>query len=258
MEELEKPSHPYLDFANDQHFINLAPKSIQDAILAIPNHYFEWNEKKILKEIYNGILDDSDFELRLSFWEEYERCFAKKIQMRAVNIYTGIIAQQTFNQNFLKDAGRVLFMVTEPSFHKKRQKYTHHLLLNEILDIAKKPVKEDPKTGFPDSNLMNLKLKAYQYIDQRLNGSIIQRVEQRVDQRSVNVNINQDSESPRAIPQSPEELDTRLNELMSQIQALPPAAETIMPTESVIKEAGRVVDAEFVRDDKRRDNSHKE
>ena len=233
---------------------------MRDAILEIPLDWFEWDEKKITVQVYKGLFDENDYSLRLSFWEEYEACFESCQAMKTKNIVSGIMSEQTFYKNVLSSPGRLLFIITEPSFYKKRQKLIHHLALNKILDIVNAPIKEDAKTGLPDTKMMDLQFKAYQYIDQRLHGGIIQK--HQVDQNTKNLHVHTTAtqKGNQPIPNTVEDLDRRIAEVDAQLigNTIAPSYEPIAPVDAVHKEAGRVVDAEFVNLSSNRDNSHRE
>lgn len=239
--------------------MQLVPKRVRDAILEIPPEWFEWDEKKLLVQVYNGALDDDDLQLRLSFWEEYESCFESCTPMKTENIIKGIISKACFYKNVLSSPGRVLFIITEPSYYKKRQKLIHHLALNRVLAITKEEIRYDAKTGLPDTKMMDLQLKAYQYIDQRLHGGLIQK--HQVEQRSQNVNVNVHASTEiKQMPNNIDDIDKRIAAMEEELAgpALSPAHTPISPTEAVHKEAGRVMDAEFVNLHSNRDNSHRE
>lgn len=228
------PFHPYLDLNNPQHFINLVPPKIREAILTIPHDFFKWTEKEIMSHMKEESILDVDFELRLSFWEEYERVFQQANKMKMINIIRGVISEPTFYNHVLSKPVRVLFMITEPSYYKKRLKYAHHLLTNKILEIAKMDIRDSSKDGLPDAKTMAIQLEAFKYADQRLHGSIIQRTE--------NKNLNATVEI-KAEAQTHDEIDRQIKELeMEPVAALPPAKEVITPMEAVVVESGRVTE----------------
>ena len=244
MNELEIQSHPYLDFSNPQHFINLVPQIIKPGILEIPHQYFEFSEVKLMARLYgNEPPADLDFELRLSFWEEYERCFEKQLEMTIANITDGICSIQWFKNHILPDKLRLMFVITQPSKTKSRMRYAHHLSMLEMLKVLKMKEQVNTKTGLIDTKLMDIKFKIFEYLDQRIHGSLIQRVEQ----KSLNMNVNTTMEE-LSKPQTPEEIDFRIEQLEKELMPqLPSPKEILSPMERTVIETGRITDPEFKR-----------
>lgn len=233
MDSQIQETHPYIDLSNPQHFINLVPPKVRQAILSIPHDWFLWSENKLKSHLSEKSIMDVDFQLRLSFWDEYERVFQTASPMKQVNITRGVCSAGCFYSDVLSNPARVLFMITEPSYYKKRLKYAHHMLTEKILEIAKMDIRDSTKDGLPDARTMAIQLEAFKYTDQRIHGSLIQRVES----KSVNVNVNTTQE---AAP-THEDLDKQIAELENAVpMQLPPAKEVVSPMESVIVESGRV------------------
>lgn len=234
----------FFDLSNPQHFINLVPASIREAVLRIPPELFELTERQLILRTFKAeVPDDLDSELRISFWDEYNDKFTDMKPMLIENIIKGICSRANFNSVILKNPYRTLYMVTEISVIKNRLKHAFHLHLNEMVRIGKMKEEINAKTGTTDTKLLDLKFKIFEYLDQRLHGSLIQRTQTQIEQKSVNVNINTTIESQ---PQTPEAIDMEIQKLeqeLSQHQALPPAqpAEPIqMLMDKIQQEAGRV------------------
>lgn len=236
--------HEYLEITNPQHFFNLVPDSLREAIKKIPIEYFEWSEAKLILETYpDQAPNDIDAELRISFWDEYNSKFEAMSPMLIENIIKGICSRKHFTTGIITNPGRLAYIITEPLVVKNRLKHAFHLHLNEMVRIGKMKEEINAKTGTTDTKLLDLKFKIFEYLDQRLHGSLIQRTQTQIEQKSVNVNINTTIESQ---PQTPEAIDMEIQKLeqeLSQHQALPPAqpAEPIqMLMDKIQQEAGRV------------------
>lgn len=230
---------------------------MREAILAIPHEYFDWDERKLIRYAYdNNEVPEMDERLRLAFWSEYDRCFEKPMNMVLKNIFSGICSQAWLEREYYTNNKRLMFIITEPFNQKKTLLYAHHLAFNEMIKLIKAPVGTDAKTGLPDARMYAIKEKLFEYLNEKVNGSTTQKVE--INQKSLNVNATlpaPDTQAPP--PQTPEEMEARVASLLRQLESGPQPT-VIMPTESVIKEAGRVVDAEFINLRPNRDNSHRE
>lgn len=251
----EKNDHPYLDFSNPQHFINICPAKIKAAALQIPHDAFLWNEQKIIRFAYeDNQIPEMDERLRLAFWAEYDRCFRQPIKMVMENILRGICSRSFFDSHYCSQWKIILLIITEPYEQKRSLNYAHHLALSEMIKMIRMPIREDIKTGLPDARMYAIKEKIFEYLNEKVNGSTIQKVE--VNSKNLHAVVQ-----PPAFqaPQSAEEMDERLNSLLSELQqGQLTAPQTILPVERVIQEAGRVTDAEFVTLRSDRDNSHRE
>lgn len=237
--QIQASYHPHLPLENPQHFINLCPPKMRDAILQIPHDWFLWEEHRLLREAYGsaGEIPDKDYELRISFWEEYNKQFQTCRQMRISKIVSGICSENFFYAYYCNRLARILFILQEPSVSKKRLMYGHHLAMAEVLKIIKMPIEKDVKTGLPDAKLLSVKAKLFEYLDQRVYGSVVQKIEQ--TSRNLNVNVEATPEQV-GIPTA-EDIDRQIIELEKELpQQLPPPREVILPIEAVIVEAGRV------------------
>jgi len=112
-----------------------------------------------------------------------------------------------------------------------------------MIETLKLPILYNAKTGLPDAQLLTVKQKIYEYVDQRMHGSIIQR--QQIDQRSLNVNVDATPEQVSATPESMDELDKKIKALeleLAQAPSLPPPVE-VLPVESVTENVKTVLPA---------------
>lgn len=249
---MNEPSiqNEFFDLSNPQHFINLVPKKIREQIFKIPDNLLSLTETKLISQTYeDAIPEDIDYQLRLSFWDEYEACFKDCKEMRINKITEGICSAPTFYENIITNPGRLLFIITQPSLVQNRLKYAFHLSMAEMIKLLKAPTPINAKTGTPDGKILDTKYKIFEYLDQRLHGSIIQR--QSIEQKSLNINVDA---TPKEVElQTPDAIDRRIAELEAEfrtIEHLPPAQEApkiMSPMERVVVEAGRVSE-DFKRD----------
>lgn len=242
---LTEEHHPNLQFY---------PKKVREAILAIPPERFLWDESKIIRFAYtDNIPPQMDGMLRLAFWAEYDRTAARGNNMVTAKICSGICSPTYFERYHCANIDIIQFITTEPFEQKKTSTYAHHLAVSEMVRLMKEPILTNTKTGLPDAQMWANKIKVFEYLDQRVNGPLPQHIV------SKNLNVNVEAESPQhTLPETPEELERRMNEIVAQLQGQPSAPRLQLPTELVQIEAGRVIDQEFVRLDKRRDNQHRE
>lgn len=233
--------HPYLDIHNPQHFINLVPQKLRDLILEIPHNFFTYSEPKLIQEFFNGEADESDIILRLNFWEEYNRCFLSLRQMKTEKICDGSMSPTNFYRYFSSHPGRLAFMITEPARTQNRLKYAFHLSVQNMIALIKKAEMINQKTGLPDSKLMSLKIDLFKYLDQRLHGSIIQKIEQK------NLNVNVETTPGEIANLSiPADIDDKLKTIEAELanyNIQPPQLNPgVAIMDQIMEESGRVTE----------------
>lgn len=235
---IPESTHQFLDTTNPQHFINLVPQKIKDLILQIPNDYFALSEKKLINKAYkDGVPEDVDMELRISFWQEYENKFEKSEPMNINSVCRGVCSSPHFYQNIATNPYRLLFIITEVPKVQTKIKLGYHLSLQKMLDLLKASPKINTKTGLPDAKVMDLQLKVFQYLDQRLHGSLIQRVET----KAVNVNVEAQAENKVNL-NSVEDIDKAISQLEIELSkpSLPNEPRLLTPMDTLHMDAGRV------------------
>lgn len=244
------------DLDNPQHFINLVQENLRERILALPPHYFQMSEPALIQQVYGSEIPTVDSMLRREFWEIYNQHFVKQKKIKSSLIYSGICSFQQFT-DIISQPGRLAFIIREPVKTQNYIKHAYEISIHKLLTSLEKAEGVNAKTGLPDASLLKLKFQIFQYLDQRLHGSLIQRVA--VEQKTLQVNIDgnpQQQEAAQYSLMSQDEVQARLLQLEEELQKRqqkslpePQEAGTIVLTQ-VIEEAGRVSE-EFQREDKR-------
>lgn len=232
----------YFNLSDEHHFINLIPDSFREAVLKIPPYFLELSEKDLIKEVYGDTPNEIDTLIKMEFWDLYEANFeAKKpITMRA--LIKGTCDERTF-RSLLTESGRVAYIIRQPTKLQNRIKYAHSFAVNEMIKLLTEPEPINTRTGVPDAKLKQLKFQIYQYLDQRLHGSLIQRMQ--VEQKTLQVNIDGNTTTNTTKPQTAEELEARLKEVETELLQLQPAqiqppTSDVIVVEQVYEEAGKV------------------
>lgn len=233
-------SHPYLDTSNPQHFINLVPDAVQHAIYQIPYEWFELEESAVVIKAFgkDGNIPDVDAIYRLNFWEAYSEKFekAKHISYRDI---VGSSSTGYLKTSILTDPARTLFLITEPTKIKSATRFVHHLALKNMIETLKMPILHNSRTGLPDAQLIAVKQKIFEYIDQRMHGSIIQRQQISSTSQNLNVNVEAAKEDIAKLQElnNLEVIDARIKELEAELESapavLPPAIEVIPDMDKV-------------------------
>lgn len=111
--------------------------------------------------------------IRHQFWNEYNvACSTKQQYLQTHRIYTGIVSRPTFLK-LIRDDLNVAFLLTQPQDVTLIQQdllYEGYKHLEEVLDL---PIKD--KHGNVNDKLIGHKIKVIQMLEDRLNGSVVQR-----------------------------------------------------------------------------------
>lgn len=231
-----------LDTTNPRALINLVTENMQEAISKIPMEMLNLPDDELIPMVYGREYpSEVDYALRRNFWKEYSHAQKSFTDMRMVKIYEGVCSQQAFNVT-VKNYKRLAFIVTEPMEERQRKSYLLNMLSRDMLKLAQMDLPIDPKTGNPDPKFLDMKMKLYQFLYTDEHGSPIQRIKQ----ESINTNLNY--EAPlSATPMTIQQIDEKLRLLESQAAIdITPEPQTLLPTERVVQEAGRVSE-EFKR-----------
>lgn len=228
--------HEFFDLINTQHFINLLPDRVKECCLAIPRDYFLLTESQLITKVFGSPGPDAmDCELRLNFWAEYDLKFQNSKMMEMKEVYRGVCSDFNFYNAVIVNPGRLMFIITESAVNKSKQRYLFHLGIKRMEETLKAENIPHFKTGRLDTALMGKQFEIFQYIDQRLHGSNVQKSEQVIQSKNVNVNIDATPESPTSL----EAVNQRIKELENEeILTIAPILES--PMEKVVVEAGKV------------------
>lgn len=147
-------------------------------------------------------------ELRTAFWIEYDKAQQAHRRMKLANIIYDICSDTYFYNQILTCKPMVAYMVRPPKRLQEQYETADTLGLERAIEILES---EFTTKGELDPRKAECILKAWQMVNLRRFGAIIQRVEQ----RNVNLNIDSPKKTPEqeASALSVEEIDKKLKEL---------------------------------------------
>lgn len=200
---------------------SLVPDRFREAVEQIPDDLINKPEEYIVENVYGSWsnIPDLDVDLRRNFWKHYSVALATEEPILAIRLYENICSMNYF-YNLLKEPKRVAFIICESVNDKIKAQYLLFLSWPRMKKILSQEPSINPKTGQPDTKLMELQFKLFQYLDARQNGSIIQKHQHDVNQKTLQVNVNAEQQSVTSM--TPQEIDKRLEELRGKV-SLPPA-----------------------------------
>lgn len=156
--------------------------------------------------------------------------------MRMSKIFEGVCSDFTF-YTAIKNPKRLAYIITEPVRDKANAGYILDIGWKKMQELASMEIPVNHKTGMPDAKILDLKLKLFQYLDQRENGTLVQRIKQ--ETTNLNVDI---SPGKSQVPTNSEEevrgLIHQLRQNLAQIP-IPPEPKLVLPTEMSHRDAGK-------------------
>lgn len=152
--------------------------------------------------------------IRLSFWHEFENANTGNRKMAMAKIIAGVCTETVFRKKVLNDNKKLAYILCPPKDYLITVKEALDAGLDNLRAIVSAKVVDD------DGNLIHKSaetvLKAVALLDMRVKGAVVQRI----DQRSLNVNVHKDV-SPRNsssdMPRSMEEMDQQLEQIKQKL-----------------------------------------
>lgn len=200
---------------NPRSLVNIVPKDLKAAILALPQDLLDMPEIFLERKMWpEGIPKKSCLEnrLRLSFWLEYDRAQAAGGVMHLPAVIYGICSMIFFCGKVMKDEDSLAWLIRPPITYRTAMEELLSMGMDNMREILEAPL-QTPGGRF-DSKLAAVKFQIFQAIDARVKGAIIQRI----DQRSLSVNAtfngttNGDTQKI-APPRNISDIDAKLKEL---------------------------------------------
>ncbi len=218
--ELESREVVLLDRSDPRALINLVPNSMVEAMekLAFEHpEYLNQDERTLLDlfraQVAEGRIRDglvrvnaTDKRLRISFWIEYDRAQAGKRVMGMSNVFSGVCTRMYFDNEVLHRPGKLAWILTPPVAYTNVMEEALVFgveKLRDILDIDLKDAK-----GQVNVKAGELLLKTIQFLDARVKGAIVQKVDTRSLVVTGNLDKPKDSE-----PMTLEDVQRQLQQL---------------------------------------------
>jgi hypothetical protein len=182
------PSQPVYDAnvgdqKNPKSLVNLVPDVLAGAISGLPQDLLAMSPEELEAKAPRKRFSHREHQLRLSFWNEYERSVSSGSKMNLTRVYSGICTRKAF-YDIVHDPLKLAFVVHAPDNYAIAMEELLLLGVRRLREILMLPLRG--KDGRPDARIAEVVLKAYEKVDMRVHGAIVQRVEQ----RNLNVNYN--------------------------------------------------------------------
>ncbi len=187
--------------------VNLLTPRLKKAAMNIPGHLLGMSADTLRKKIKANSMDE---QLRVSFWEEYFVASDNNQRMRIEAIYPRVCVREYFYKHFVDNPARFAYMMHPPPEYMLQMKSLLQLGLRRFEEILQMPITNEK--GVVNSKLVAEIVRIVMLVDNRVKGSVVQKVQ--LEQKSVNVNLNY--EPPKKI----EDIDAELKAVEKEIRQL--------------------------------------
>ena len=160
----------------------------------------------------------TDNRLRISFWAEYDKAAAENRQMRMSTVYAGVCSQAFFHNQYLENPSRVAWMLCPPVEYTLYAREALAYGLEKMRDILEMDIEVYGKVNV---KLAELQAKIVKMLDDRVQGSIIQRTENK--NTSLSISTSDKEVAKAAMAGGMEDLQRRLKELEKRDRGNQPA-----------------------------------
>ena len=207
-----------LDRAEPRSLLNIlrntdVAQAIED--LAYENPDYLDADERALKKVVNDALRKADRNpigplenrLRVGFWNEYNRAQDVRGKMDMTRVFAGVCTSQYFFHNVLRNKERLAWMLCPPVAYMNAMEEALLHGIEQIRDILDAPLYD--KKGTLISKNAELLLRTVQWLDQRVKGAIIQKM----DTRSLVLHGNMNDKPQNSEPVSVDQLQKQIDEL---------------------------------------------
>jgi hypothetical protein len=188
---------------NEKSLFNLLPPSMKEALQATKNcHLNTLSPESIRKNISHMDEYKTLRLLRHAFWKEYENALATDRAMRMTHIWQGITASSGQFYNMMKREEFALFIFIKPVKQEMEERYLLSLSMERMEDLLSAKCVEEitDKDGkkhrvITDAKGAKVQLELYKHLDERVQGGVVKQVNVKSEQKSLNLNVNQDTKT---------------------------------------------------------------
>lgn len=200
------------DKENPRSVYNLVPPMFRRAMDAVKPSWFRLREATLRNKV-NPELRDSRF--RIAFWLEYDRCQQRRKEFSITRVLQNVgVDWDYYKNNICCVPKKVAWILYPPNDYALAMQDILTYGIDQMREVLALP--NVGANGKPDTQLIKLKIDIVRNAEQRLMGSVVQKMQ--VDQRSVNLNINSNASAPK-MPATLEDIDREIQSL-NEIEAI--------------------------------------
>lgn len=180
-----------LDRSNPRAVINLVPESWVRAIERLAQEFPEFmdlDERSLKEEISKAFkakkiregltkINPTDNRIRMGFWNEYNRACDRKKPMVMSSVYAGVCTAAYADHEVIARPQKLAWILTPPTSYTNTMEEALLFGIECLRDILETPLRTS--SGGLDVKAAELVLKTVQFLDQRVKGAVVQKVDTR-------------------------------------------------------------------------------
>jgi hypothetical protein len=144
--------------------------------------------------------DERDERVRLAFWDEYNHSTQCGKKMSLAAMLQGCMSWEAWVTVFEPSDKKMLWVLCPPISYQTAMRNILHVGTERLMEIMRLPIVDE--NGKADSKTIVNILKAFQLVDLRVKGAVMQKLQ--IQQQSLNVHatMNQDQVNMHMLPSS--------------------------------------------------------
>jgi len=165
---------------------NMLTGVMREKFNEIPAQYFGMHERHLEALARPSELDE---QLRLSFWDEYFVCIDAKKMIDTKRIFGRLCTKDYFYKTVVYVPAKYAYMLQPPSQYTYRMRGLLNLGHKRLRQILEMPLKDGKNV--PNIKLISEIVKIVTMLENRVHGSVVQKIDVKQQTKSLNVNVNQ-------------------------------------------------------------------
>jgi hypothetical protein len=179
----KQPSVPDAEAIHtDRRLITLVPEWLQKRLERTPSYVWDLNDVDLASFVksQHPRIRDCAIQLRLQFWEEFNRCQVNSLKsMNMGNVSEGICGPHYLDFLLASDPQMVAYICTPPPSYLLTMKSMLNLANDRVSEILSVTAASDPK-------MAKVQVEIWKTLMDRVQGAVVQNV----NNRSLNVNVD--------------------------------------------------------------------
>lgn len=200
------------DKKNPHSLLNMVPATLRQRIGELDKRWFTYSPRILKSKCHPNATEE---QLRIAFWHEYASAQERNVSMRMDNVYGPVCTKDFFYRVIMKSDSKVAWLVSPPAEYQIQVEEMLHLGLTRIREVLSLPLLKKG-TREPDHRLIGEMVKIVALLDNRVKGSVIQRMA--IQQQNTNINIS--GSDKREVPRNISEINYELKEVEREIEKI--------------------------------------
>jgi hypothetical protein len=227
---------PSDDESDEYSVVNLVSERLAQAIRAVPQELLDLTEGE-LKSRVNPT--QTEYQLRVSFWREFENVFTKgRKKIISREVFGGICTEGHFYR-ILGDPGKVAWLVKPMEAYDKQIEAIQVRLLDRLWKLSEMELEDPKKPGVISTKRVDIFLKVFDRVSARKRAMVVKHMPAPKGQKQL---LPSSSTTPKqVVPSSIRDIRARIAELDAVVvspAAVPPSSQPSASESGVLSGSG--------------------